>query len=1617
MINSNLSDLLIFSVPCLTIDVILNFRTTFVSGSGQVVFKPREIATHYLRTWFIIDVVAALPLDSILKLLDENQNRALKQIQLLKIVRLLRLAKVFHKVETLNTYGFVALLLCVVIFFIMAHWAACLWFWIGYHSLNVAISEFAENGTNLQMLGNVGGLEIDPSNFDQSGVSDVMSKSGYNIEDHLTLSMSWLVKLADDLSKPYFLKMVMDESGNRDNNHEAGSLLNSKSVVGSNSSSSTTSDNDTESPTIIRKIILSQGPNQSQYYVSSLYFTLSSLTSVGFGNIAPNTDLEKKFAIAIMFIGALLHAVVFGHVSSIIQRMHAKSSNFDVKMNNLKEFIRIHHMPRTLKNRIMEYNQAIWSNHNGIDPKEMLKEFPEKLQAEVSLHLHREVFNLPVFQNASKGCLRFLSLHVKEIFVVPGEYLIHHGDPLTAIYLVVSGSLEVVQSQTLTKSNIVAILGKGDLFGLSVQSTPTNDDTFAIPQESFLQNVKSTCDVKALSYCVLQCISKEGVETMLETYPEFRQRFARDLMADYSCSLWSTNEDDLSSSDDEEDSEKENIDTCSNTSYALVPAVTVCPKFHPNGSSSALSSLLGGLPDLITAPIDCMKSPECRSIHQSVIAAAADSTDETMLRVPCGSTSNRTISQGSDMSVTITTGGSQSDNDNSVIIRHDSETSDGIPSSNSLQKDVELPSSSSGNYLTLDNYHPPRFKSSIVIRKKQIRDNPENTNITARKNPVESDSAIYMKTNNTIHEVDELELDNDTFITALPDQILATKKMNRHSYCSGERSIVLGDRKVRFNEIPIYYDSKPISCRSLNKSESSGKLFGRPASIKFSKRPSQLLMAVQCKSTVSKEPDISILGAKESCLVNPLRFGSRRLATISSNDASSEGIRSKETTAENLDANEDPMNELAKGMESKINFSKNDIIKRQLNVQEKKEPDLDQSEESKTITTSSIKEDSPSSPTKTLLDVDEDQDKKQNDLHEFLEDCVINTNLLNKNNLGFVNRPRVATVAPLQAAQTESSISDMLIEPTSNESDQRYISLLPPIIVQDQVSDSGIALDQSKPPETVDQTTITVVPDRFEPERSNPCSPIEDEQDQKSTSDINKGYNQIAKNIQNNHSNTYLNTQSNHQHYYNTHTDSNEIRSLSLQIVQLTSQVVSMKNNEIEVQKQLLELQKTVKTTNDSMLAILNKMNTKMDRMESAQQQAYAQSIQATHAHIHDALSNCVNCSRTGSVTNSCSSVYAGMRKGSRTSIFSDRNSISAMSLLAEDDFERPMQGIQNETRERKEKNIIGLPTCSSNAPMSNKRDRKLSQTSMLGLKIENEMANSSLHAAHKPKSFCKSSSTHANPLQRRRGARDLNLNPESTSLLDTATYNKHNHGHRNSINYINLEADSQDKPGKELQGNSNSNTLNFDRPAISITSTQNLNEPKTNQSPTPKINANMTQIAEVVQSFMQSSSLNSSLNTGNSNAIGRSKSPDVKNQSSSSSMLFTQRANSSSLFLSGHESRRNSKDDRDKDKDKDRNRSNSSTFGSYKLNNKLKQTAEFIRSRNSSQHSQEKNRDQDSFSTGKHKFKNIGEEIRRSRLKSLSSPRLEGGAANQSTNEGKDVVKSPVKPVVYRPK
>ncbi|KAM4795791.1 voltage-gated inwardly rectifying potassium channel KCNH3 [Rhinophrynus dorsalis] len=431
------------------LDIIVNFRTTFVSQSGQVVFSSRLIFLHYIRTWFLLDLVAALPVD----LLYSFKVNVYFGAHLLKIVRLLRLLRLLPRLDRYSQYSAVVLSFLMVVFALLAHWVACIWYFIGQQEIESSQSEVPEIG--------------------------------------------WLQELARRLETPYYMgrKNSTQELSPQDNYSDGASNGTGMVLLG--------------------------GPSTRSSYLTSLYFALSSLTSVGFGNVSANTDTEKIFSICIMLIGALMHALVFGNVTAIIQRLYARRFLYHSRTRDLRDYIRIHGIPKPLKQRMLEYVQTTWAVNNGIDTNELLHSLPDELRADIAMHLNKELLQMPLFALASRGCLRSLSLNIRPSFCTPGEYLIRQGDALEAFYCVCSGSMEVLKDGV-----VVAILGKGDLIGCEISS----EDTV----------IKANADVKGLTYCDLQGISLKGLRDTLSLYPEYSQKFTCQIASHLSYNLGSS---------------------------------------------------------------------------------------------------------------------------------------------------------------------------------------------------------------------------------------------------------------------------------------------------------------------------------------------------------------------------------------------------------------------------------------------------------------------------------------------------------------------------------------------------------------------------------------------------------------------------------------------------------------------------------------------------------------------------------------------------------------------------------------------------------------------------------------------------------------------------------------------------------------------------------------------------------------------------------------------------------------------------------------------------------------------------------------------------------------------
>ncbi|GFY39251.1 potassium voltage-gated channel protein eag [Trichonephila inaurata madagascariensis] len=140
---------------------------------------------------------------------------------------------------------------------------------------------------------------------------------------------------------------------------------------------------------------LHKGPPRGTMYVTALYYTMTCMTSVGFGNVAAETDNEKAFTICMMIIGALLYATIFGHVTTIIQQMTSVTARYHEMLNNVREFMKLHEVPKALSERVMDYVVSTWAMSKGIDTKKLIFRKVSDVKRERELSERRKADPIP----------------------------------------------------------------------------------------------------------------------------------------------------------------------------------------------------------------------------------------------------------------------------------------------------------------------------------------------------------------------------------------------------------------------------------------------------------------------------------------------------------------------------------------------------------------------------------------------------------------------------------------------------------------------------------------------------------------------------------------------------------------------------------------------------------------------------------------------------------------------------------------------------------------------------------------------------------------------------------------------------------------------------------------------------------------------------------------------------------------------------------------------------------------------------------------------------------------------------------------------------------------------
>uniref|UniRef100_A0A183BTQ4 Cyclic nucleotide-binding domain-containing protein n=1 Tax=Globodera pallida TaxID=36090 RepID=A0A183BTQ4_GLOPA len=240
-------------------------------------------------------------------------------------------------------------------------------------------------------------------------------------------------------------------------------------------------------------------------YIYSFYWSTLILTTIG-EVPGPQQNVEFAFVTVDLMCGVLIFATIVGNVGSMIANISADRTEFQNRIDSIKQYMDLRGVGKQLEVRVIKWFDYLWANKQGLTDAQVLKVLPDKLQAEIAMHVHFETLR----KDCEAGLLAELVLKLQLQVFSPGDYVCRKGDIGREMYIVKRGMLQVV---TDDGAKVFATLSEGAVFGeLSILNIAGSKN-----------GNRRTANVRSVGYTDLFVLNKSDLWIALREYPEARK--------------------------------------------------------------------------------------------------------------------------------------------------------------------------------------------------------------------------------------------------------------------------------------------------------------------------------------------------------------------------------------------------------------------------------------------------------------------------------------------------------------------------------------------------------------------------------------------------------------------------------------------------------------------------------------------------------------------------------------------------------------------------------------------------------------------------------------------------------------------------------------------------------------------------------------------------------------------------------------------------------------------------------------------------------------------------------------------------------------------------------------
>ncbi|TYI68917.1 hypothetical protein E1A91_D08G119200v1 [Gossypium mustelinum] len=381
------------------IHIIFQFRTGFIApssrvfGRGVLVEDSLAIAKRYLKSYFVIDVLAVLPLPQVVILIIIPQMRGLKSLNTKNLLTFIVLFQYLPRVfriyplykEITRTSGILTetawagAAFNLFLYMLASHVFGAFWYLFSIEREYTCWKDACRNNT-----------KCNPRSFYCDGDSSFS----------MFLNQSCPIQTPNTTLFNFGIFLNALQSG----------------VV--------------------------ESENFPEKFFYCFWWGLQNLSSLG-QNLETSTYVfEICFAVFISISGLVLFSFLIGNMQTYLQSTTTRLEEMRVKRRDAEQWMSHRLLPENLRERIRRYEQYKWQETRGVDEENLLCNLPKDLRRDIKRHLCLALLmRVPMFEKMDEQLLDAMCDRLKPVLYTEESYIVREGDPVDEMLFIMRGKL------------------------------------------------------------------------------------------------------------------------------------------------------------------------------------------------------------------------------------------------------------------------------------------------------------------------------------------------------------------------------------------------------------------------------------------------------------------------------------------------------------------------------------------------------------------------------------------------------------------------------------------------------------------------------------------------------------------------------------------------------------------------------------------------------------------------------------------------------------------------------------------------------------------------------------------------------------------------------------------------------------------------------------------------------------------------------------------------------------------------------------------------------------------------------------------------------------------------